>query len=86
MNPLVNYCRADDQILQSCVRELVFLCAQGGFQVKALHIKGKENRGPDWLSRFHQSNSNLLKFHSLVGPGFVRTSVSDDMFEFSHDW
>jgi hypothetical protein len=83
---VINFGRAHDPILQSCVRELVFLCAQGGFQVKALHIEGKQNRGPDWLSRFHQSSSNLLSFHELVGPGFDRITVTDDLFEFSHDW
>ena len=81
---VINHGRARDPVLQSCVRELIFLCAQGRFQIRALHIEGKANRGPDWLSRFHESSDNLVKFHELVGAGFSRRHIDDSLFEFAN--
>ena len=83
---VINSGRARDPMLQSCVRELVFLCAQGRFQIRALHIQGKVNRGPDWLSRFHEPGDNVNKFLNMVGANFSRRQVDDSMFEFAHDW
>ena len=38
--------------LQDCVRDILFVCAKYQIQIKAIHIKGTDNRVADWLSRW----------------------------------
>ena len=52
---------------QYCVREIVMLAALNDFQIKCVHIKGKENRLSDLLSRWHMSTKNSEEFRKLTG-------------------
>ena len=54
--------RTRDPFLLSCLRENSFVCAQGEFEVRAIHLPGLENRAADALSRWH---SHCNKYSEL---------------------
>ena len=49
---IINTGRSRDPKLQDCLRELAFTAAMGEFQIKAVHILGRDNRILDLLSRW----------------------------------
>lgn len=84
---VVNSGKARDKFLQSCVREITYWIAVYEIELKVLHIKGSENRVPDWLSRQHKSKLDENQFaqykreHQLI-----QREVSDNNFKFTNPW
>jgi hypothetical protein len=83
----INNLRTRCPTLQQIVREIMFTCATGQFEVRAVHIPGLQNRIPDWLSRWHldaQYQRKFLAFNSQAG--LQLSQVHPDLFHFSHNW
>ena len=49
---VMNYGKTRNVWLQSCLKEILFFAAKYGFEIRAKHICGVENRAADWLSRW----------------------------------
>ena len=49
---VINSGRTKDAFMGSCIRELWLEVAKYGFELRAVHLPGEENRVPDWLSRW----------------------------------
>ena len=72
---------------QSCLREICFVAALSEFQVKAQHIKGVDNRLPDWLSRWDEKKQyQNLFYDSCKFQNVQECIVPEHLFKFSHDW
>lgn len=84
---LVNSGRARDEKLQQGLREICFLSAKYQFQLLSRFIEGEQNRLPDLLSRWWKGEKYRKQFRELTeGKGFVRRSVRNDLFYYSHLW
>ena len=83
----INQQRAHNDFLQACSRELAFVCATHEFQLRSRHIKGVDNRIPDFLSRWDLSDSYINKFFLEIGSGAsYEYQIKDSLFEFCADW
>lgn len=84
---VTNTGRARDDFLQACLRELAFVTAKFEFEVRAVHIRGVDNRIPDALSRWELGDEFKAEFFRLVGPvPLCEKYVSPGLFKFAHDW
>ena len=61
---ILNTGASRDKFLQQVLREILMTAAKGQFMIKAKHIKGVDNRIPDWLSRWHEpeARKNFRRF------------------------
>ena len=50
---VTNSSKTKDPFLASCLRELWLEISIYGFEMRAVHLPGEENRVADWLSRWH---------------------------------
>ena len=62
---VLNSGKCKDPFMLSTLRELEFCAARHGFEVKAIHIPGEENRIPDMLSRWEIDSGLRSKFMEL---------------------
>lgn len=83
---VINNQKAGDPFMQSCLRELFFICAKYDFEVRAIHIPGVSNRIPDFLSRFHLAKRFRDAFYQSVGSGCEECEVPVHFFEFTFQW
>ena len=83
---VINNLKTGDIFMQSCLRELFFICAKFDFEIRANHISGISNRIPDFLSRFHLDSSYKKKFFKEVGDNFRFCTVPAEFFKFQFDW
>ena len=49
---VINSGKTKDEFMGSCIRELWLVVAKFGFELRAVHLPGVENRVADWLSRW----------------------------------
>ena len=49
---VINSSKTRDPFLASCLRELWLEVSSYGFELRAVHLPGEENRVADWLSRW----------------------------------
>ena len=76
-----------DMFMQSCLRETCYLAAVHGFEIRARHIVGVENRAADYLSRWYSNYKNTVNFKSCIeGGNYREVEVLEEFFMFSHDW
>ena len=81
---VINSSRTKDPFMATCLRELWLEVAEFGFQLRAVHLPGEENRVPDWLSRWELGQNYRDLFNSFISEGgYQEISVSDDLFSFS---
>ena len=83
---VINSSRTRDPFLASCLRELWLEVATFGFELRAVHLPGEENRVADWLSRWecHQKyRDQFLQFISAELSRYVEIFIGQDMFGFS---
>ncbi len=84
---VINEGRPRDPALQQYLREICFLGATGGFEVRAVHLSSQENRISDLLSRSYSSAACRQEFSSIAKQrGMKEVKVQASMFNMSHDW
>lgn len=84
---IINEGRSRDCFLQSCLRELCFVAVTAEFEVRAVHIPGRQNVLPDLLSRWHLASKfpqQCMQLICDVGLDIVR--VEESLFFFTCDW
>ena len=85
---VINSGKTRDSFLASCLRELWLEVSTYGFELRAVHLPGEENRVADWLSRWDCDESYQRLFHNFIGHDKTRYTemyISPAMFEFSND-
>jgi hypothetical protein len=84
---VINSGKSKDREMLACLRELAYVTATNEFQVRAIHIKGVENRVPDSLSRWEDSKSGEREFWDLVrGRSVTEVKVRTDLFLLNDNW
>ena len=84
---VLNSGRGRDPFMLSCLRELLYWAAQYEFEIRAVHIRGIDNRIPGMLSRWYMDKKVRSEFeHMTRGARLVESRVTDDIFKFTHDW
>ena len=74
--------------MASCLRELWLVVSSFGFELRAVHLRGEENRLADWLSRWDLHPDYSKQFlQSIEGESQVyrELKVTNDYFQFSGD-
>ena len=64
---VINSSKTKDSFLASCLRELWLEVAKYGFQLRAVHLPGEENRIADWLSRWDIHPEYRRLFYEYLG-------------------
>ena len=83
---VINAGRSGCPKLLKLMRELMFIAAKSGMEVKAKHVMGKCNKIPDLLSRTHDPNA-VNEFKLLNKQlGLTKIQVKQCTFTFLHDW
>ena len=83
---VINSSRTRDPFMATCLRELWFEVSRFGFQLRAVHLPGEENRVPDWLSRWDLGKQYRDLFHGFISDGkYEEIRVSSNLFDFSDD-
>ena len=83
---VINSSKTKDIFLGSCLRELWLEVARHGFELRAIHLPGVENRVPDWLSRWNLSKKYRDLFHNFIGieaDQYIEIPILEDLFLFS---
>lgn len=83
----VNSGRARNNFMQQCLREIVYLSAIGGFEVKLTHVSSVNNSIPDALSRWYDGAEHRRRFRRLTqGMKIKQIRLSDTHFNWSCAW
>ena len=85
---VINSNRTKDDFLSTCLRELWLEVSSHGFELRAVHLPGEENRVADWLSRWDRDLAYQTAFWEFTegDTGVYRElKVTDELFEFSSD-
>ena len=83
---VINSSKTKDPFLATCIREIWFEVAKNGFELRAVHLPGEENRVPDWLSRWDIHNGYWEKFFQFIGEEkeyYTEIEILPEMFKFS---
>ena len=82
---VLNSGRTRDPFLGACLREIWLEASQFGFELRAIHLPGVENRVADWLSRWDVHEDYRKLFYQFVGEDeqYRELSVGLEMFELS---
>ena len=83
---VINSSKTKDPFLATCIREIWFEVAKNGFELRAVHLPGEENRVPDWLSRWDIHNGYREKFFQFIGEEiehYLEIEILPEMFQFS---
>ena len=85
---VINSSKTKDPFLATCLRELWLEVARFGFELRAVHLPGVQNRVPDWLSRWDSSQEYRDSFKNFMGDEsdeYTEIEIMPEMFEFSGD-
>ena len=83
---VINSSRTKDPFLATCLRELWLEVARFGFELRAVHLPGVENRVPDWLSRWDLGQHYRDSFMNFIGScsdEYTEIEITPELFEFS---
>ena len=83
---VINSSKTRDSFLATCLRELWLEVVRFGFELRAVHLPGVENRVPDWLSRWDSSDEYRELFMNYMGDEadqYAEIEILPDMFQFS---
>ena len=73
--------KVKDQLLASILREIWFVAASLGFELRAVHLPGEENRAADLLSRWHLGSTFKERFRGrTLFPCLTEAVVRSDVF------
>ncbi len=84
---VINSGRTRDWFFQWCLRELAFIAAHFEFEIRAVHIRGVDNRILDYLSRWslHKDYEDRL-WRSVGREPTTETYSYPGLFNFTHNW
>lgn len=83
----INSGRAQNPFMQQCLREIAYLSALGGFEVKMSHIMSADNAIPDALSRWYDGSEYRRKFRRLTqGIKIKQKRLPMEYFNWSCKW
>ena len=85
---VINSSRTRDPFLSTCLREIWLEVAKYGFELRAVHLPGEENRVPDWLSRWDVHENYRELFYGFMGDEidqYTEFHILPEMFNFSGD-
>ena len=85
---VINSSRTRDPFLATCLREIWLEVSLFGFELRAVHLPGVDNRVADWLSRWDLSETYRNQFYNFIGDevdSYNELHVEIDMFKFSSD-
>ena len=85
---VINSSKTKDSFLASCLRELWLEVSKFGFEMRAVHLPGEENRVADWLSRWTLHDKYPQLFHQFISEDphqYVEIPISQEMLMFSED-
>ena len=83
---VINSSKTRDPFFATCLRELWLEVSKFGFELRAVHLPGEENRVADWLSRWEYDPKYRELFHQFISDEFdqfVELYIGHDLFEFS---
>ena len=83
---VINSSKTKDPFLATCLRELWLEVSKFGFELRAVHLPGEENRVADWLYRwdYHGKYQQLFnQFISAEYDRYVEIYIGQDVFQFS---
>ena len=83
---VVNTGRSKEAFLQQCAREIAFIACTNQFEIRAIHIRGRDNRLPDLLSRACMDKCYFDKFLQETDGTWQEDIVDDCLFQFSCPW
>lgn len=84
---LINRGMSREEYHQACLREICYIAALNEFIVRTQHIRTKENRVADILSRYHLNKDSARLFRdsiSISNP--VRQVVDSNFFNLNTIW
>ena len=85
---VINSSRTKDSFMGTCLRELWLEVSKFGFQLRAIHLPGEENRVADWLSRWDRGLSYQNSFHNFISEEqnkYFNIFIPSALFEFADD-
>ena len=83
---VINSGKTKDPFLASCIREIWLVVSNYGFQLRAVHLPGEENRVPDWLSRWDCGQKYRDLFYGFISDEpdkFTEILIKPELFKFS---
>ena len=81
---VLNSSKTKDKFMGSCLREIWLEVSKCGFELRAVHLSGEENRVADWLSRWDIHPCYPDKFFKYIGTEVHgELEVALEMFNFS---
>jgi hypothetical protein len=83
---VMNAGRTKDPLMLRIIREIAFLGASYNFQIRAIHVKGVDNRLSDILSRAPVDNKFHCKLQEVLPPQACEVIITDDLFDISNPW
>ena len=80
---VLNSSKTKDKFMGSCLREIWLEVSKCGFELRAVHLPGEENRVADWLSRWEIHPCYPDKFFKHIGTELhVELELTLQMFSF----
>jgi len=88
---IVNTGRSKNSYLQACLREIAFILCVNEAELRTVHIEGRNNRIPDYLSRWHLKGNFKALFWDEMTKCNLAYSMSElqvptEMLELSSTW
>ena len=86
VSSILNSGASRDMTLQNILREIALIAAQHQFVIKARHIRGVDNRLPDWLSRWKKPTYKKLFHEAIRDGGWRQVRMPNCLIELTHKW
>ena len=86
VSTIINTGASKDPLLQEGLRHLLMTAAMHNFMIKVKHIRGVDNRIPDWLSRWHDPVARQ-KFHEYKNQhNLTQIETSKTILDLHNKW
>ena len=83
---IINTGASRDEFLQKALREMLMIAATNEFMIKSVHIRGVDNRIPDWLSRWTEPEARK-KFNEFAkGNSLNKVNIAQNIIELHNNW
>ena len=75
-----------DVVLQAALRDILMIAATNNFMIKAKHIRGVDNRIPDWLSRWEEPEARKKFREYAKEKSLRRININPDIININENW